>query len=434
MRGAAVLILFTSFLCACSQQAFVKKITREISAVEKKYQENTGFLLYDPASRKTLIDYHSSTYFTPASNTKILTFYTSLQLLGDSIPALKYSIHNDSLIFWGTGDPSFLYRNVWSNTRTYDFLKNAPQQLYFSDTNFQTDHFGPGWAWDDYNFAFSSERTPFPAYGNYYSLAQAPNDTLNIIPAYFAPYLIQSKEQRTVPQVVRNKDSNHVIFYPGKIKLKDTLNIPFRYNDELLADLLTDTLRRKVTSINVIQPPDTRVLYSTPSDSVYRELMEDSDNFIAEQLLLLCADAISDTLKTEIAIAYSKKNFLFDLPDKPLWRDGSGLSRYNLITPRSIVRVWEKIYIKVPSDRLFKLLATGGESGTIKNYFKGDNHRPYVFGKTGTLSNNYSLSGFLVTEKGKTLIFSWMNNNYPTSVTEVRKNMEPILKSIHDHY
>jgi D-alanyl-D-alanine carboxypeptidase/D-alanyl-D-alanine-endopeptidase (penicillin-binding protein 4) len=432
MRGIVTLLFFACILSSCSQRTFVKKLTRELTSIEKKYQDNTGFLLYDPASKKTLIEYNSSQYFTPASNTKILTFYTSLQLLGDSIPALKYTVRNDSLIFWGTGDPSFLYRNVGNNTHTYDFLKNAPQQLYFSSSNFQTDHFGPGWAWDDYNFAFSSERTPFPVYGNFYSLASMSNDSLKVMPAYFSPYLIQSKEIRNAPQVVRHKDSNHVTFYPGKRKLKDTLNIPFRYNDDLLADLLTDTLKRKVTSVNTQQPLETQVLYSTPSDSVYRELMEDSDNFIAEQLLLLCADAVSDTLKTDIAIAYSKKNFLFDLPDKPLWRDGSGLSRYNLLTPRSIVRVWEKVYAKVPADRLFKLLATGGESGTIKNYFKAE--KPYIFGKTGTLSNNYSLSGFLVTKKGKTLIFSWMNNNYPTSVTDVRKNMEPVLKSIHDHY
>jgi serine-type D-Ala-D-Ala carboxypeptidase/endopeptidase (penicillin-binding protein 4) len=432
MRGVLALLFLAGILTSCSQRAFIKNLTKDITSVEKKFQDNTGFLLFDPATKETLFEYNSSRYFTPASNTKILTFYTSLQLLGDSIPALKYTVRQDSLIFWGTGDPSFLYRNVWNNTRVYDFLKNAPQQLYFSTSNFQTDVFGPGWAWDDYNAAFSSERTPFPIYGNYFSLAPLPYDSVNAIPSFFSPYLIKSKETRPATQAVRNKDSNHVILYPGKRKLIDTVDIPFRYNDALLADLLTDTLKKKVTVITEIQPAEVNILHSIPADSVYRELMEDSDNFIAEQLLLLCADAISDTLKTEIAIDYSKKNFLFDLPDKPLWRDGSGLSRYNLITPRSIVRVWDKILLKVPRERLFKLLATGGESGTIKNYFKADT--PYIFGKTGTLSNNYSLSGFLITEKGRTLIFSWMNNNYPTTVTELRKSMEPVLKSIHDHY
>ena len=433
MRSVVTLFFFTSILFSCSQRTFIKKLTQEIHSIEEKYQDNTGFILYDPIARKTIFEHNSSRYFTPASNTKILTFYTSLQLLGDSIPALKYIVRNDSLIFWGTGDPSFLYRYVWNNSRTYNFLKNAPQQLYFSASNFQTDHYGAGWMWDDYNSAYSApERTPFPAYGNFYSLAAMPNDSLRIIPSLFSPYLLKSGELRNRAQVVRNKDSNHVTFYQGKVKLTDTLNIPYRYNDALLADLLTDTLKRKVTNVNIMQPLETNIIHSLHADSLYRELMEDSDNFIAEQLLLLCADAVSDTLKTEIAINYSKKNFLFDLPDKPVWRDGSGLSRYNLITPRSIIRIWEKIYIKVPADRLFALLATGGESGTIKNYFKAE--KPYIFGKTGTLSNNYALSGFLVTEKGKTLIFSWMNNNYPATVTEVRKSMEPVLKSIHDHY
>jgi len=433
MRGVVALFILTSVLLSCSQRTFIKNLNKEITSIEKKYQDNTGFLLYDPTTHKTLFEYNSSRYFTPASNTKILTFYTSLQLLGDSVPALKYIVRNDSLIFWGTGDPSFLYRNVWNNFKTYNFLKSSPQQLYFSSSNFQTDHYGPGWMWDDYNSAYSApERTPFPAYGNFFSVEVIPADSLRIWPSLFSPYLIKSSEIRNRAQAIRYKESNHVTFYPGKEILADTLNIPYRYNDALLADLLTDTLKRKVTSVNIMQPAETLILNSTPVDSIYRELMEDSDNFIAEQLLLLCADAISDTLKTEIAINYSKKNFLFDLPDKPIWRDGSGLSRYNLLTPRSIVRVWEKIYTKVPKERLFTLLATGGESGTIKNYFKGD--KAYIFGKTGTLSNVYALSGFLVTNTGKILIFSWMNNNYPTTTSEIRKSMEPVMKSIHDHY
>ena len=432
MRSALKLILISVILFSCSQKAFVKHLKKEIISIENTFQDNMGFLLYDPLTRKTLFEYNAADYFTPASNTKILTFYTSLQLLGDSIPALKYIVRNDSLIFWGTGDPSFLYHNVWDNARTFNFLKNTPHQLFFSDTNFQTTHFGPGWAWDDYNFSFSSERSPFPAYGNVYSIASSALDSLVTTPSMFSSYVTKSGDIRNTPQVVRNKDSNHATFYPGKLRLLDTLHVPFRYNNMLLAELLTDTLKRTVTNVSIPQPSETTILHGIPSDSLYRVMMEDSDNFIAEQLLLLCADAVSDTLKTEIAINYAKKNFLFDLPDKPLWRDGSGLSRYNLITPRSIVRLWEKIYTKVPPERLFKLLATGGDSGTIQNYFKAE--KPYIFGKTGTLSNNYSLSGFLVTQTGKTLIFAWMNNNYPTSVTDVRKRMEPVMRSIHDHY
>jgi len=161
-------------------------------------------------------------------------------------------------------------------------------------------------------------------------------------------------------------------------------------------------------------------------------MMQDSDNFIAEQLLLQCAAIVSDTLKPEIAIRYSKKNFLSDLPDSLQWVDGSGLSRYNLFTSRSIVALWKKIYQLVPQERLFKLLAVGGKSKSLKNWFKAD--EPYIFGKTGSLSNVRSLSGFLITKKNKVLIFSIMNNNFTTSGTEVRKQVEKILKQVHDKF
>lgn len=179
-------------------------------------------------------------------------------------------------------------------------------------------------------------------------------------------------------------------------------------------------------------PPGAQTLYGIPSDSLYKVMMQESDNFIAEQLLQMCAGILSDSLKSTVAIDYAKSHFLFDLPDQPHWVDGSGLSRYNLFTPRSIVRVWEKILAVAPRERLFQILAIGGKAGTIKNYYKST--PPYIYGKTGTLSNNHCLSGFLITKKGKLFIFSFMNNNYTTSTDEIKKNMESVLFEIHERY
>jgi serine-type D-Ala-D-Ala carboxypeptidase/endopeptidase (penicillin-binding protein 4) len=196
--------------------------------------------------------------------------------------------------------------------------------------------------------------------------------------------------------------------------------------------LLSDTVKKKVSVIKKPLHGEIKTLYSMPADSLYKEMMQESDNFIAEQLLLMCANVLSDSLQPEIAIRYMKKNHLMDLPDDPRWIDGSGLSRYNLFTPRSMVKLWEKIYETVPSERLFPILAIGGKTGTVKNHYK--NEPPYLYGKTGTLSNNHSLSGYLITRKGRTFIFSFMSNNHPATAATVRTEMEKILKEIYRKY
>ncbi|MBS1680787.1 MAG: D-alanyl-D-alanine carboxypeptidase [Bacteroidetes bacterium] len=420
----AAAIIFIS----CSPAHFIKK---EIKKTEQQLQEHLGFHLLDFDSKKTLIKYQSRKYFTPASNTKIFTFYTSLRLLGDSIASLKYFIRNDSLFFQGVGDPSFLYKNVHDNGRVYKFLKERPEKLFFSSTNFQTEKYGPGWAWDDYNEYYSAERSPFPLYGNVVSIQKNKLERLTAQPPFFDSLILYRPEIHAREEIIRDYHTNGLSYFAGKRKSKDW-TIPFQTSDSLTVKLLSDTLHRPIGLKQITLPLESKTLKSTPSDSVYKVMMQESDNFIAEQLLLQCASVVSDTLKPEIAIRYSLKNFLSNLPDKPLWVDGSGLSRYNLFTPRTMVALWEKFASAVPKERLFKILAVGGKSGTIKNSYKAD--KPFLFAKTGTLSNNHSLSGFLVTKKNKLFIFSFMNNNFPASSGEVRKHIESILKNIRDKF
>lgn len=412
--------------CSCSSQRY---LTTAVRQAEKDFKDHIGLVLYDPAQRKLMYDRQGDRYFTPASNTKIFTLFASLQLLGDSVPALRYVQRNDSLIFWGTGDPGFLYENTASENRVYDFLKATPSKLFFSPGNFQTEYFGPGWSWDDYSESYQVEKTSFPIYGNRVSVKRT--GTVFISSPDVFSYTVSDSIKKERSTITRGIDSNVLTFRPGTANRPTEWKIPFHYNDELLVKLLTDTLKKEVQLIHTKLPPDAITLCSAVPDSLYKVMMQASDNFIAEQLLLLCANVVSDTLKPEIAIRYVKKKFLFDLPDEPIWVDGSGLSRYNLFTPRSIVRLWEKIYSLVPPERLFQLLAVGGKSGTLRSYYKGD-QKPYIFGKTGFLSNNYALSGYLVTKRGRTLIFSWMNNNFTNPAREIRTRMEIILKKIYE--
>jgi serine-type D-Ala-D-Ala carboxypeptidase/endopeptidase (penicillin-binding protein 4) len=422
-----LILLFVTLLYACSP---ISKSALRKTFVEKEntFNDHIGFALFDLKEQKTVFEYQSDKYFTPASNTKIFTLFASLKILGDSIPALYYTDSNDSLVVWGSGDPSFLYKNVSDSSRIYSFLSSVSKPLYLSTSNFYTTAFGSGWAWDDYNSGYSPERSPFPVYGNIVSV-EATAKGLTIAPKFFKHYLKRGPAGDQA-EIIRKVDSNDLVYRPSWKSLRFKDDIPFKVDSLLTGELLSDTLHRPVRVIHKRIPSNKKILYGLPSDSLYSEMMKSSDNFIAEQLLLVCSGVLSDSLKTEITIKHVKKNFLNDLPDEPIWVDGSGLSRYNLFTPRSIVQLWNKIYTLVPRERLFSLLAIGGQPGTLRNYYKSET--PYVFGKTGSLSNNHCLSGFIVTKKGNTYIFSFMNSNFVKPGNEVRATMQSILNDIYE--
>jgi D-alanyl-D-alanine carboxypeptidase/D-alanyl-D-alanine-endopeptidase (penicillin-binding protein 4) len=405
-------------------------IKEQLSTMENAFQEFTGFMLYDPDKKKVLFEHNASRYFTPASNTKIFTLFASLNLLSDSIPALRYAVLGDSLIFTGTGDPSFLYEPV-CKSNVYAFLARSPYNLYYTEHNWNTTPFGPGWSWEDYDFYYSAMRSPFPIYGNTFETVYL-NGKLKTKPSYFEKFIVLSRDTAESSTLIRSPYSNETRFTPGKDDRIRNWIKPFITDASMVVQLLSDTLHRDVALIH--DPPVAlwQTLYSVHADSLYRVMMQDSDNFIAEQLLLMCAGVLSDTLDPEIAISFVKDELLKDLPDEPLWNDGSGLSRYNLVTPRSVVRLWEKLLTSVERRRLFDLLATGGVSGTLKNYYVAD--KPYVYGKTGTLSHVHCLSGYIVTRKGKTLILSLMNTNYSVPTRRVRESMEHLLETIRDRY
>ena len=433
MNSFTKLAIFSSailFFACNATKVSMKSVSRKLKESPVFAHNHTGFSLYDIAENKTLLEHNANRYFIPASNTKLFTYYASLKTLGDSIPAFHYQISGDSLILWGTGDPSFLNPDL-PNSKAFDFLKNSPQKLYFSNDNFTGSYFGNGWSWDDYNDYYAAEISPFPIHGNIVRFTGNKENTLKITPNFFTEKTYNWSKSNTFS--VQRDLANNLFSYPaGKvIKPNYEQDVPFKTGVEVTTALLTDTLKKDVTFINKPLEKTARIFYSLPSDTLYKRMLHVSDNMIAEQLILLNSNALNGILNTEIGIDSVIKKHLSDLPDVPKWVDGSGLSRQNLFTPRSIIALLQKIHQIVPEERLFKILPAAGQSGTLKNLLKTD--KPFIFAKSGSLNNNYCLSGFLVTKKGKTLIFSMMNNNFANSTSDIRKEVVKILQEIHDN-
>lgn len=381
----------------------------------------TGVLIYNPTTGDTIFNHNSKKYFTPASNTKIFTLYSALKLLPDKTPAFKYADKNDTLFIRGTGDPTFLHPYFKDSTA----LKMAKGygQIKFIMDNMEDEKFGPGWAWEDYDTYFSPERSSFPMYGNVVTISNMAG--IKSSPKLFESVIVPTSKSKS-------RDYNDNVFYYGT-KRNDTIEVPMVINSDLIKGLWEELLPGRISIANYSNIDFSKTAYSVPSDSLYKRMMEVSDNFLAEQILILASSTLSDTLNSEKVRKYVLKNYLSDLEQQPRWVDGSGLSRYNLFSPKSFVQVLTKLYREIPRERLFNLFPVGGKSGTLKNYYEGD-LEPYVYAKSGTVGNNYSLSGYLLTKSGETLIFSFMNNHYRKPTSEVKKHMQSVFEFLRDNY
>lgn len=382
----------------------------------------TGLLLVDLERGDTLISHNALRPFTPASNVKLLTLYAALKTLPERLPALRYRVSGDTLIGWGTGDPSALHPDLADSTTLR--LMQAYPVVALVNTLLEDPAHGPGWAWDDYDQYYTPSRSVAPIYGNQLRLVSQ-EENLMVSPEYFRDSILPQPHG-----FARAWDSNRFYKQP---KPADTLDIPLRTDPDRERALWSAATGRPVLPYPALPADSLQVLPGIAADSVYKRMMQYSDNFLAEQLMLMVSSTLGDTLSFTRARKYILETYLADLPQKPQWVDGSGLSRYNLICPASVVSLLAKLYREIPEDRLFGLLAQGGQPGTLEDWYVSEDG-PYLFGKTGSLANNHNLSGYLRTRSGRLVAFAFMNNHYLEGSAPVKVRMQALLTWVRDHY
>lgn len=418
--------------CSSSQKTVQKgkSINQLISKSVFFNNHFTGFSLYDPASNKFIINKNEDKYFTPASNTKIITLFAALKNLPSVLPSYKFVETESEILVKGMGDPTFLHP-LWQNHPGLDKLVNSPKAISMVYDQFQDNKLGAGWAWDDYNEDYQAEVNDFPIFGNLVEFKYDSNQSSFLTsPGYFKDKWYWNMKSPMNYKIFRKVDMNEFIV---DTSLRKSYILPFRTDPTVLGAVLQDTLKKKVRLIsgNMVSIDSWQIQPGVEIDSVYAQMMKVSDNFIAEQLILSIGSYTSDTSHTTYILNKLKKQ-LFDTMPPFQWFDGSGLSRYNLITPKHLIHILNYIYLTKGVEWIKKIFPSGGESGTIKNSYKGN--PPYVYAKTGSLMNNHSLSGYLQTKSGKWYIFSFMHSNYTGSVLPIRQEMQKTLEYIRDHF
>ena len=414
-------------LSACS----VRQAQKTLLSAEGVKGAHIGIAIYNDTKGQWLTKYQSDHYFTPASNTKILATYLGLQFLGDSLPGWKMAEKNDTLFLMPLGDPSFMHPE-FSYQPVVDLIKNTKKQVVIVGNNQdQFEIFGSGWSWADYDQDYQPERSRMPIYGNVVHFYQSNKKLDAIKPFYFFKDFVDL-DKVGEKNWSRNRLGNR-FFTTNENNKSKYFQVPFSQEDMPMVnalELLSDTLGKKISlqKNSSITSIPFKTIKTVPTDSLLKIMMLRSDNFYADQIVLMASEQLFGKMDDAALIDSAKKLFFADLPQKMRWADGSGLSRYNLNTPENYIAILQQMQAKFGEARVKNIFEKGGE-GTISAYYK--NFPGTMYAKTGTLGGQVALSGFIYTPKQQKLYFSVLVANHmsPTS-TQVRRAVEAYLTKV----
>ncbi len=437
MKCREIIVCIICFVCI--HQANAQEVKPSVRAdLNKLWSElnlepyyHIGLSIYDYEKQKFVFQHRDDNYFTPASNLKLVTMWTALQYLDADIAAGYYITKGDSMIIWGGGDPGSYYPENTAKAPLVDFISTSDKKIFFADDHFTTTRFGNGWAWDDYKDSYQAERNAFPLYGNQLWIHRY-QDSAVIKPPYFD--VVTKVIEGSIDTIYRDEWGNSYTYIYSDYFPEEEVHIPVSLYEKDVRYIWEEATGKEIQFISRPFARNAVRIPGTTLDSMILPMMQESDNFIAEQLLLASAFRQIGEMNEKKFIESLMKGALSELPDKIQWVDGSGLSRYNLLTPRSCIWFLDQILKKKGIDYLKKMLPAGGASGSLIDRYKGRNGIPYVYAKTGSLKNNHCLTGLLITKSGKVLLFSWMNNQFTVPSRVIKDNMEKIFIWLRDNY
>lgn len=432
-----------------------------------------GILVVDPASGDTLVSHNAGKLFIPASNQKLLTGAVALAQLGPDYryhttvastgPVTDGELRGD-LVVNGTGDPSVSDRmagdamaplRAMADSLVARGVQRITGAIVPGGDAMPGATLGYGWSWDDLDFAYSAGVDELFFNEGFSRLVVHGGDAAG------DPVRVRTMPARTVPQVrawartaappapvagaagtaarsarrltVRQDSSDAAtVIVEGEIAAGDSAILTITHRDPARAYLLA--LHEALTARGIVveggvspwRGTATYPLFSMVSPSLAEILPafeKPSQNQLGELLLRTLGRAKAGVGSADSGARVVRDQLLAwgAAPDGFVVRDGSGLSRHDVTTPETIIRVLDAMR-RAPTFELFRnALPVAGVDGTIASRMRGTAAQGNVHAKTGTLDMVRSLSGYVTTADGRLLLFSVLANNWTVSVREVER-------------
>jgi serine-type D-Ala-D-Ala carboxypeptidase/endopeptidase (penicillin-binding protein 4) len=368
-----------------------EKIIQEIDDIISGIPSSTkmAIMIYDPLTQDTLVCINHTESMIPASNTKLFTTATALELMGgDHLLSTKILADDDeisdgiiegNIYIKGFGNPSFCSEDLDKLvTHLYQFgLRKVTGNVIGDDTYFDDVYSRDDW--------ISEERA---------------NVKLPPISA-----LVIDRNRTIVTKKRKGRYRNYFV---------NVENPPLFAAKKLRQKLISYGVEVIGNPISGIADDKARLLVESSIElrELLKETNKSSDNFYAECLFKTLGSVYSGQqgnsfFSTQAILNFIEDNSIYSAGTKIV--DGSGISRFDQVTAGALVGLLEKVYFNIKQfDDFFNSLSIAGVDGTLKKRLIGTPAENNFRGKTGTLNGVSSLAGYVTTADDDDLIVCMM--------------------------
>jgi D-alanyl-D-alanine carboxypeptidase/D-alanyl-D-alanine-endopeptidase (penicillin-binding protein 4) len=490
-RGVATLhriagLAALAFIGGCATFGVDRSAIDDVLGSPGIEQMHVGVLAVDARTGRVLYARNAARKFVPASNQKLLVTAAAMTMLGPDHrfrtslwgtgPVVDGTLEGN-LVLIGTGDPTLSARFWPSGTAALEALADSLSRagleyvkgsLLVDVSAWDSATVGPTWEVEDLRYAYGSTGGAFAVdEGEIQLVVEAGPHAGAPVEVRWTPFgsddFVRSRVKTAAPDsATRIRPSYQpetrqlVLEGVAEAGTVDTvayaLRDPVREASASLARAIQsagieievgwavrwmdgESVGGSCVSGSVAECPDAIVLASLespPLSEVVAGILEPSQNWMTEQLIrALAADFGEEgswSEGTDVVEAFLFDHVGVDTLDVAA-RDGSGLSAYNLVTPRALVRVLRHMRDGPHGEAYRQALAEPGEEDSSLERRLLD-LRGRVFAKTGTISNVNSLSGYLVREDGEEVVFSILTNASGLPSSYVRDAIDDIVRAL----
>ncbi len=382
-------LLTVFFLIAVSFPSSKENVRERIDSIINKISSSAviGILIYNPLTQDTIYQLNSVRSMIPASNTKLFTTAAALSILGGDFLVktklltddsnISNGVINGNLFLKGFGNPFFRDPDliIMIEELKERGIKKIDGNIIGDDSYFDNVYTRNDWIKDE----VSNVKLP------------------------------------PISALVLNRNKTKVTRKSGRRIREFTVDVndpPLFAAQKLREELINNGIEvtGNVIKGETMEATQTLSEFNTQLRDLIKYVNKNSDNFYAECLFKIIGAETSGEqgnafYSTQAVLEFIRDNAIYSTGTAVV--DGSGISRYNQITPAAIGGVLEKMYFDLAHfDDFYNSLSTAGIDGTLRSRLIGTYAENNLRGKTGTLNGVTSLSGYLTTKGNDDLIIS----------------------------